>query len=67
MKIHKILSILILCLFAIGAEAQEIKIKFATLAPEGSTWMNVMQEFDHALRQQTGGQLGDGRTAGKAE
>lgn len=32
-------------------------IKFATLAPEGSTWMNVMKELDAELQEKTGGQL----------
>jgi len=58
LKIHKILFIVILYFFATGALAQEIKIKFATLAPEGSTWMKVMKEFDRAVRQQSNGRLG---------
>jgi TRAP-type C4-dicarboxylate transport system substrate-binding protein len=32
-------------------------IKFATLAPEGSTWMNVMSEFTQAVNTQTGGMV----------
>ena len=32
-------------------------IKFATVAPEGSTWMNVMTEFSQAVNTQTGGQV----------
>jgi len=58
LKIHKILFIVILYFLATGALAQEIKIKFATLAPEGSTWMKVMKEFDRAVRQQSNGRLG---------
>jgi TRAP-type C4-dicarboxylate transport system substrate-binding protein len=38
------------------AFAQTI-IKFATVAPEGSTWMNVMTEFSQAVNTQTGGQV----------
>ena len=38
--------------------AQKYKIKFATLAPDGSTWMNVMRELDRALRDQTNGEVG---------
>jgi TRAP-type C4-dicarboxylate transport system substrate-binding protein len=41
-----------------GASAQEFTIKFATLAPEGSTWMNVMKEYDKAIRAESGGRLG---------
>lgn len=38
--------------------AQKYKIKFATLAPDGSTWMNIMHEFDKELRTQTDGEVG---------
>ncbi|HLA99953.1 MAG TPA: TRAP transporter substrate-binding protein DctP, partial [Bacteroidota bacterium] len=38
--------------------SQEHVIKFATLAPEGSTWMNVMKEYDAAVRAESGGRLG---------
>jgi TRAP-type transport system periplasmic protein len=41
-----------------GSEAQEYKIKFATIAPEGSTWMNVMRDYDAAVRKESGGRLG---------
>ncbi len=41
-----------------GVQAQKHTIKFATLAPEGSTWMNVMREFDAELRKQTQGEVG---------
>ncbi len=32
-------------------------IKFATLAPEGSTWMKVMRDWDKELTQKSGGKL----------
>jgi TRAP-type C4-dicarboxylate transport system substrate-binding protein len=38
--------------------SQQYTIKFATLAPEGSTWMNVMKEYDQAIRKESGGKLG---------
>lgn len=38
--------------------AQEYVIKFSTLAPDGSTWMNVMREYDAAVRKESGGRLG---------
>jgi len=38
--------------------AQEFTIKFATVAPEGTTWMNTMHEFDAAVRKESGGRLG---------
>lgn len=40
------------------AVSQQFTIKFATLAPEGSTWLKVMREFDKAVREQSGGRLG---------
>jgi len=44
--------------FPADLAAQEHLIKFATLAPEGSTWMNVMKEYDAAIRKESGGRLG---------
>jgi len=41
-----------------SAYSQQYIIKFATLAPEGSTWMNVMREFDQAVRAESNGALG---------
>jgi TRAP-type C4-dicarboxylate transport system substrate-binding protein len=38
--------------------AQEYTIKFATLAPEGSTWIKVMKEYDAAIRKESGGRMG---------
>lgn len=38
--------------------AQQYQIKFATYAPEGSTWMKVMREYDATLRSESGGRLG---------
>jgi TRAP-type transport system periplasmic protein len=37
--------------------AEEVSIKFATLAPEGTPWMNLMQEMNEELRRQSNGQL----------
>lgn len=33
-------------------------IKFATVAPEGSTWMKYMRNLDNELRAKSGGQIG---------
>ncbi len=41
-----------------AATAQQHTIKFASIAPEGSTWLNVMREFDSALRRESNGKLG---------
>jgi TRAP-type C4-dicarboxylate transport system substrate-binding protein len=35
-----------------------VEIKIATIAPEGSTWMNIMQELDAAIREKTAGEAG---------
>jgi len=38
--------------------SQDYLIKFATVAPEGSTWMKVMREYDQAVRKESNGRLG---------
>jgi TRAP-type C4-dicarboxylate transport system substrate-binding protein len=38
--------------------AQQHIIKFASIAPEGSTWMSIMREYDAAVRKESGGRLG---------
>ncbi len=50
-------ALAILALLLPPAAAQATSIRFATLAPEGSTWMNIMNEFNAELKQKTGGQL----------
>jgi TRAP-type C4-dicarboxylate transport system substrate-binding protein len=56
------LQLLVTILFLVAVTecsfAQQYTIKFATLAPEGSTWMNVMKEYDAAIRKESGGKLG---------
>lgn len=51
-----------LCLAMLGAVmpsfAQQYTIKFATLATDGTTWLNVMREYDAAVRKESGGRLG---------
>ena len=39
------------------APAQEYTIKFATVAPEGSTWMKTMRDFDAAVKKESGGRV----------
>lgn len=39
------------------AQGQQYTIKFATLATQGTAWMNVMKEFDEAVRKESGGRL----------
>ncbi|MEX1138400.1 MAG: TRAP transporter substrate-binding protein DctP [Bacteroidota bacterium] len=43
---------------ASNAHAQQHIIKFATLAPEGTAWMNVMKELDEVVRKESGGRVG---------
>ena len=38
--------------------SQQYTIKFATIAPKGTTWMNVMEEYDAAVRKESGGRMG---------
>jgi TRAP-type C4-dicarboxylate transport system substrate-binding protein len=52
------LLIIIILLMAAIVFAQKYQIKFATLAPDGSTWMNVMHELDQVIREQTNGEMG---------
>lgn len=55
---YRTVLFLLLILFTNVLFAQEFTIKFATLAPEGSTWMNVMKEFDAAIRKESSGRVG---------
>jgi TRAP-type C4-dicarboxylate transport system substrate-binding protein len=47
-----LLTIIVACSFA-----QKNTVKFATLAPDGSTWMNVMNEFSESLKAKTNGDI----------
>ncbi len=59
MSIRRVFFIALLAaLPAFWLAAQQYTIKFATLAPEGSTWIKVMRELDSAVRAQSGGRLG---------
>ena len=48
----------VLCALPYQGSAQQYTIKFATLATEGSTWMNLFREYDAAIRKESGGRLG---------
>ncbi len=48
-----IVSLLLMSAIAFG----QTKIKFATVAPEGSTWMNVMSEYAAAVKDATNGDV----------
>jgi TRAP-type C4-dicarboxylate transport system substrate-binding protein len=55
-RLHSILAFLVLA--SLTVSAQQYTIKFATIAPDGTTWMNVMKEYDAAVRKESGGRLG---------
>jgi TRAP-type transport system periplasmic protein len=40
------------------ASAEEFLVKFATLAPEGSTWMNHMRNLEKAIKEKSKGRVG---------
>lgn len=53
------------CLFAllviasgVRADTPEYVIKFATLAPSGTTWMNLLEDWDRELRARSKGRIG---------
>lgn len=56
MKSLKILFVLLL--LPVLTFSQKYTIRFATVAPEGSTWMNIMKEYDAQIRKESGGQMG---------
>ena len=41
-----------------AATAQEHTIKFATIAPDGTSWLTTMKEFDAAVRKESNGKMG---------
>ena len=56
---HSFIVALVLLLFQSAFTQQpQYTIKFASIAPEGSTWTNVLREFDAAVRKESGGRLG---------
>lgn len=57
-KIAKILTAASLLLsLSLPAKAAEHEIKVSVLAPEGSTWVNIMKEMDKELQSSSGGKL----------
>jgi TRAP-type C4-dicarboxylate transport system substrate-binding protein len=41
------------CIFSFQAFAQEVVVKFGTLAPAGSVWVDVVQEISNQISQKT--------------
>ena len=54
---RRIGGVLLFIFFVTNCFAQQYTIKFASIAPEGSTWMNVMKEFDAAVQKESGGRV----------
>lgn len=54
---RRFVALLLAASLAAPVQAQEAVIKFATLAPDGTTWMKVMAEFNKELQQRTGGKV----------
>jgi TRAP-type C4-dicarboxylate transport system substrate-binding protein len=55
-RISKLLCGLLLAALASGADAQTT-VKFATLAPDGSTWMKAMRQFTGVVTAKTAGRV----------
>ena len=53
-----LLALLGAALLTPSLNAQQYLVKFATLAPEGSSPVKVMRDFDKAIREQSGGRVG---------
>lgn len=45
------------CFFILSSGVFASEIKFASLAPEGSTWVKVLQEWDQELTEKSGGAI----------
>ena len=51
-------SILLAVVLVSMGLSQQYTIKFATVAPEGTAWINVMREYDAAVRKESVGRMG---------
>jgi len=52
-----ILILFVILLLFLNGYSQKYRIKFATLAPEGSTWLKVMQEYSNEVEKLTNGEV----------
>lgn len=57
MASFKLKCFMVLAFAFVAAHAQQYTIKFASLAPEGSTWTNVLRQCDSTIRKESGGRL----------
>lgn len=58
MRFRPLTTLVLLAVIVTGAIAQEKIIKFASIAPEGTSWLVTMKELDAAVRKETGGKVG---------
>jgi TRAP-type C4-dicarboxylate transport system substrate-binding protein len=54
-KFAVVVTTLLYC--TVSAYSKVTVIKFATLAPKGSTWMKIMDQFTHDVEKQTEGEI----------
>ncbi len=57
MKLTSRILLLCLCLITVAGARARYTIKFATLAPDGSTWIKVMREYNQEVQQLTHGEV----------
>jgi len=58
MVLRKLGALLLLMLWLPVAQAQDVYVlKFATLAPQGSTWMNIIADWAKTVEQESRGRL----------
>lgn len=56
-KIFMLILIIMLIIPVLSFADAKYIIKFASVAPEGSTWMNVMQDLDEIIQEKTKGEV----------
>jgi len=56
-KIVSIAALTLMAAFASPLKAAEYEIKLSVLAPEGSTWVKVLEEMNQELQTKSGGKL----------
>lgn len=55
-KLTMVLTAMLLAVF-ISAAPAKYEIKFASIAPDGSTWMNIMSDLNDEIQEKTGGEV----------
>ena len=57
-RINIVRTLVCTAVFFTSSFSQQYLIKFASISPEGTTWMNVMHEYDNTIRKESGGRIG---------